>query len=56
VYFCARSVRELRNVQSPWPGCLGRPSHGCRLVIIEYHDTDEVQSHNTRGISASKLL
>jgi len=56
VYFWARSERELRNVESPWPGCPGRPGHGSRLVKIEYQDADEVQSDDTRGTSASKVL
>jgi len=56
VYFSARSEREVRNVESPWPGCPGRPDHGSRLVITEYQDADEVQSEDTRDTRASKLL
>ena len=54
MYFGARSERVLRNVDSRWPGCPERRGHGRRLVIIEYLDADEVQSHDTRGTSASK--
>jgi len=32
------------------------PGHGSRLVIIEYQHADEVQSQDTPGTSASKLL
>ena len=56
MYFGARSERERRNVESPWPGCPGRQGHGSRLVIIEYQEADEVQAHDTRGTCASKLL
>jgi len=33
---------ELRNLESPCPGCPPRPGHGSRLVIIKYQDADEV--------------
>ena len=56
MYFCLRSERELRNIELPSQGCPGRPGHGMRLVIIEYHDVDEFKSHDTRGTSTSKLL
>jgi len=56
VNFGARSEQELRKVESPWPGCPGHPGHGSPLVIIEYQDVHEVQSHEARGTRASKLL
>jgi len=56
VHFWGRSERELSNVESPWPRCPGRPGHSSRLVIIEYQDADDVQSHNTSGTGAAKLL